>query len=98
MKCSNQYYGDSLWMYYLKNPIYDDQITTDIKETEDNPVWEVDENGEYVLDENGNQIPKIFGYEINSGDSGWVGKKEDFNLLFIFYKYIFLFHSNLIVQ
>lgn len=50
MKCSNQYYGDSLWMYYLKNPIYDDQTTTDIKETEDNPVWEVDENGEYVLE------------------------------------------------
>lgn len=76
----NEIFKNSVEGYTLYIPIYDDEATTDIKESEDNPVWEVDENGEYVLDENGNKIPKIFGYKIDSGDSGWVGKKEDFNL------------------
>lgn len=75
----NEIFKNSVEGYTLYIPIYNDPDTS-IDESEDNPVWEVDENGEYVLDENGNQIPKIFGYEINSGDSGWVGKKEDFNL------------------
>ena len=75
----NEIFKNSVEGYTLYIPIYNDP-NTGIDETEDNPVWEVDENGEFVLDENGNQIPKIFGYKIDSGNSGWVGNKEDFNI------------------